>query len=276
MSSPIASSLVLQTSQLDALIEQTPVLLVFVGSEEAYRKAHIAGSHLIRPAELVCGNAPAVGKLPDADDLSLLFSRIGLNDNSIVIAYDDEGGGWAGRLIWTLDIIGHPHYHYLDGGMTAWLDEQRPSDTGLKENDESSSYVAHINQDLTVTAKDIIESLDDNNFIIWDARSAQEYSGEKTLAARGGHIPGASNIDWLALMDRSNALRLKPLETIKKMLVEKQLTADKSIVTHCQTHHRSGLTYLVGKILGLNIKAYDGSWSEWGNLEHTPIEKNIC
>ena len=77
MSSVLASELVIQTSQLDALIDRTSVLLVFVGSEEAYRKAHIPGSHLIRPAELVCGVAPAVGKLPDADDLALLFSRIG-------------------------------------------------------------------------------------------------------------------------------------------------------------------------------------------------------
>ena len=274
MSSSLNASLMLQTSQLDGLLKQDHVLVVFVGSEDAYRKAHIPGSHLIRPAELVCGVAPAVGKLPDADDLALLFSRIGLNDNSIVIAYDDEGGGWAGRLIWTLDIISHPHYHYLDGGLVAWLEEQRATESGLKENNPTSSYVVNINNDLIVTADNIIESLNDDNFIIWDARSSHEYQGKKILAARGGHIPGASNIDWLELMDRSNALRLKPLETITEMLDKKHLTANKNIVTHCQTHHRSGLTYLVGKILGLNIKAYDGSWSEWGNLEKTPIENN--
>jgi thiosulfate/3-mercaptopyruvate sulfurtransferase len=92
------------------------------------------------------------------------------------------------------------------------------------------------------------------------------------LAARGGHIPGAANINWLDLMDRNNFLRLKPLAIIEAMLDDKKLTADKNIVTHCQSHHRSGLTYLVGKIIGLNIKAYDGSWSEWGNLENTPID----
>lgn len=272
MSSVLASELVIQTSQLDALIDRTSVLLVFVGSEEAYRKAHIPGSHLIRPAELVCGVAPAVGKLPDADDLALLFSRIGLRDNHTVIAYDDEGGGWAGRLIWTLDIIGHSHYHYLDGGLVAWLSEQRQTDSGINDNFEPSSYTIDINQSLRVTVEDIMKSLDDNNFIVWDARSEQEYRGEKVLAARGGHIPGASNIDWLELIDRGNHLRLKPLETLKTMLDDKKLTPEKTIITHCQTHHRSGLSYLVGKIMGLNIKAYDGSWSEWGNLIDTPIE----
>ena len=75
-------------------------------------------------------------------------------------------------------------------------------------------------------------------------------------------------------MDRNNFLRLKPLATIQTMLADKNLTADKTIVTHCQSHHRSGLTYLVGKIIGLNIKAYDGSWSEWGNLKNTPIDNS--
>ena len=277
MSSSLSPELVLQTSQLDTLLNQANILLVFIGSEEAFRDAHIPGSQHIRPSELVCGIAPAAGKIADADDLAFLFSRIGLNDNSIVIAYDDEGGGWAGRLIWTLDVIGHTHYHYLDGGLVAWLGEKRktengPTDNELKKSAEQSHFDIEINSALIVTADNIIESLNDDDFIVWDARSPQEYSGEKTLAVRGGHIPGAANINWLDLMDRNNFLRLKPLTTIKTMLADKNLTAEKTIVTHCQSHHRSGLTYLVGKIIGLNIKAYDGSWSEWGNLTNTPID----
>ena len=277
MSSSLSPELVLQTSQLDTLLNQANILLVFIGSEEAFRDAHIPGSQHIRPSELVCGIAPAAGKIADADDLAFLFSRIGLNDNSIVIAYDDEGGGWAGRLIWTLDIIGHTHYHYLDGGLVAWLGENRKAENGLTDNNlkkstEQSNLEIKIDSALIVTADNIIELLNDDNFIVWDARSSQEYSGEKVLAARGGHIPGASNINWLDLMDRNNFLRLKPLATIQAMLADKNLTAEKTIVTHCQSHHRSGLTYLVGKIIGLNIKAYDGSWSEWGNLTNTPID----
>ena len=71
-------------------------------------------------------------------------------------------------------------------------------------------------------------------------------------------------------MDRDNALRIR--EDIAEQLHSKGITADKRIITHCQTHHRSGLTYLVGKSLGYQIKAYDGSWSEWGNDPGTPVE----
>ena len=278
MSSPLSPELVLQTSQLDTLPNHTNILLVFIGSEEAFHQAHIPRSQHIKPSELVCGVAPAAGKIADTDDLALLFSRIGLNNDSIVIAYDDEGGGWAGRFIWTLDVIGHNHYHYLDGGLVAWLGEGRETESGFGKNNfidsaEPSSLEIHINSSLIISAEKIIESLNnDDKFIIWDARSPQEFSGEKVLASRGGHIPGAANINWLDLMDRNNFLRLKPLAVIKTILSDKKLTADKKIVTHCQSHHRSGLTYLVGKIIGLNIKAYDGSWSEWGNLANTPID----
>jgi len=277
MSSSLSPALVLQTSQLDTLLNQANILLVFIGSEEAFREAHIPGSQHIKPSELVCGVAPAAGKIADTDDLAFLFSRIGLNDDSIVIAYDDEGGGWAGRLIWTLDVIGHHHYHYIDGGLVAWLGEGRKTESGFSKNNlkdatEQPSVQINIDSALIVSAEKIIESLSNDEFIIWDARSPQEYNGEKILAARGGHIPGAENINWLDLMDRNNFLRLKPLPVIQTMLSDKNLTSDKTIVTHCQSHHRSGLTYLVGKIIGLNIKAYDGSWSEWGNLTNTPID----
>ncbi len=270
MPSTLSNSIMLQTDECEALLGNANVLPIFVGSEEAFLAGHIPGSALIRPKDIVCGVAPATGKLPDADDLADLFSRIGLTPETIVIAYDDEGGGWAGRLIWTLDVIGHTNYHYLDGGSIAWLAEGRASTTTAQAINPSD-YAITIDRSQLITADAIIAALDKPDFIVWDARSAEEHAGTKVLAAKGGHIPGAANLDWLDLIDRTNHSRLKPLDEIKQMLAERNIANSKAIVTHCQTHHRSGLTYLVGKILGLNIKAYDGSWSEWGNLEHTPV-----
>ncbi len=275
MPSQLSTKIMLSTDELEPLLESPNVLPVFVGSASAFSQAHIPGSVNIEPSSLVCGIAPAAGKIPDSKDLSTLFSAIGLSDNRIIIAYDDEGGGWAGRLIWTLDILNHKNYHYLDGGITAWIAEGYQHETGSANPIKSTPYNATIDQTQIVSADDIKNQLGDQSFAIWDARSAQEHSGEKVLAAKGGRIPGAVNIDWLDLMDRNNYLRLKPLGVISSMLENKNLTANKTIVTHCHSHHRSGLTYITGKILDLNIRGYDGSWSEWGNLTDTPTESDV-
>jgi thiosulfate/3-mercaptopyruvate sulfurtransferase len=119
----------------------------------------------------------------------------------------------------------------------------------------------------------VLSQIGDSDSIVWDARALEEYTGTKVTALKNGHIPGAVNLDWLELIDHDSNLRLKPLDILKRKLESLGIDKNKKIITHCQTHHRSGLSYLVGKILGLDIKAYDGSWSEWGNHPDTPVER---
>lgn len=106
-----------------------------------------------------------------------------------------------------------------------------------------------------------------------DTRSPLEYSGQKRLAERGGHIPGAVNFDGINAMDPQNNLRLKPADVLQQPLAGLGITQDKEAIVYCQTHHRSAHTYMVLKSLGFTkIKGYPGSWSEWGNQRDTPIE----
>lgn len=268
------NELLISSEQLEEKINDAASIIIFIGSDAAYVAGHIPNSVHILPSDLTSGIAPAIGKLPSGEKLNSVFRRIGLHKNSHVIAYDDEGGGWAGRLIWTLDIIGHQHYQYLDGGLTRWQAEKRAvNSAAVSTLPVESNYNVTINTDLLITAEDIIAHLIDGKYHIWDARSAEEFSGKKVLAERGGHIPGAANIDWLDLIDNTRALQLQPLPLIKQQMDSVGLDGSKKIITHCQTHHRSGLSYLVGKLLGIPIAAYDGSWSEWGNRNDTPIEK---
>jgi 3-mercaptopyruvate sulfurtransferase SseA len=95
-------------------------MLIHVASAEAYAAGHIAGAIHVAPGELVSGIRPATGQLPELARLEQLFARIGYRPEATIVTYDDEGGGWAGRFIWTLDIIGHTDWLYLDGGIHAW------------------------------------------------------------------------------------------------------------------------------------------------------------
>jgi 3-mercaptopyruvate sulfurtransferase SseA len=105
---------------------------------------------------------------------------------------------------------------------------------------------------------------------VWDCRSAEEFRGQKSGSARAGHIPGAVHLDWLDLMDRARALRLRT--DLEALLAERGIDRGRDVVTHCQTHHRSGLSYLVARLLDFpRIRAYPGSWSEWGNRTDTPV-----
>ena len=266
--------LLIEAEQLAEIIAagDSKLLILDTSSADNYRQHHVPGAVHIEPKLLQCGTAPVPGKLPSTEQLSALFSRVGLTADTHVIAYDDEGGGWAGRLIWTLDVLGHRRSSYLNGGLYTWVNEGHPTET-TNNPGSPSDFNAVVDSCVIAEIEDILPNLGRNNFAIWDARSAGEYDGSRVMAQRGGHIPGAVNLDWVNLMDRQRNMRLVDLESLQQQLNTLGLSKDKQIVTHCQTHHRSGLSYLAMKILGYtDIKAYHGSWSEWGNRKDTPIE----
>lgn len=263
-----ALPLIISTDTAAQYLAQDNVLFIDLCGEESYHAGHISGAVMVTPAELMDGNKPAPGRLPSPERLTQLFERIGYQPDQTIIVYDNEGGGWAGRFIWMLDVIGHHQRTVIDGGLLAWRAEQRPESTEINTPVPSTVNLI-LSSTPTVEADEIIERHNDANFAVWDARSPAEYRGEKVLAARGGHIPGAINGEWTTLMDHQRDRRLR--EDLADYVASLGFTAEQEIATHCQSHHRSGLTYLVGKHLGLNIRAYHGSWSEWGNRTDTPI-----
>jgi len=261
--------LILEPEELVALKSQPDILIVDLSAEPGYMESHIEAAVHIHPAELVSGVQPATGKLPGIDRLETLFSRIGYHPGQHIVACDDEGGGWAGRFIWTLDVIGHQHMSYLNGGMHAWTALHLPTTAEVPRISPTTANIT-INTHVIATKAEVLASLDNPDTVIWDARAPDEYAGTRKTARRSGHIPGAVNLEWTRAMDLSRQLRIRT--DIVELLASVGISCDKKIITHCQTHHRSGFTYLIGKSLGLDIRAYDGSWSEWGNDPDTPIE----
>lgn len=269
---PVNLPLLIEPAQLQPLLGTPNLLIVDLCRPEQYATAHIPGAVFLPFTQLARGVPPGPGKLPAENLMSRVMSSIGLTPDTHVVAYDDEGGGWAGRFIWTLDVIGHKHYSYLNGGLHAWVAEKRPLEAGI-EMPKPSQYQAKYQNGPIMTKDDILARLGDPTLAIWDARSMEEYFGKRVTAQKNGHIPGAINYEWTRAMDPHNHLRLRNLDTLRSELKKLGITPDKTIVTHCQTHHRSGFTYLLGKILGFqDMKAYPGSWSEWGNDPTTPVE----
>ncbi len=263
--------LIIEPQDLAAVMGDPELLIVDICSPQNWVRNHVHGAVHVSPAELVSGVPPATGKLPGVERLQAMLGRIGYTPQKHIVVYDDEGGGWAGRFIWTLDVIGHKHYSYLNGGLHAWYKEQHAVDAEVIEVEPTH---VEITLDSSVIAElDTVKAaLGNANIKIWDARSAEEYAGAKSSSARAGHIPGAVNLDWLDTMDHARNFRLLPLEILQQKLSKLGINPGNEIITHCQTHHRSGLTYLAAKALGYKVRAYHGSWGEWGNLYDTPIE----
>lgn len=263
--------LIIEPADLHTELANPALRIVDLCNEQSYAQGHLPGAVSVTPQSIMANTPPAVGKLPDAAHLNALFERLGLTPDTHVVVYDDEGGGWAGRFIWLLDVIGHQNYSYLNGGLIAWKAEGLPLTTEVPHI-APVPHTLHLHpKPFTMSLDDIVSRLGDESLVIWDARSPAEFRGEKVFAQRGGHIPGATNCEWTQLMDQQRQLRIR--SDAKAILANLGIVRGKDIITHCQTHHRSGFTYLVGKSLGFSIRAYDGSWSEWGNHPSTPIEQ---
>ncbi|OKA25637.1 thiosulfate sulfurtransferase [Pseudomonas versuta] len=263
-------ALVIEPSDLLARLNTPELIVVDLTSVARYESGHIPGARFVDPKRTQLGQPPAPGLLPTLNSLEALFGELGHNPNAVYVVYDDEGGGWAGRFIWLLDVIGHKAYHYLDGGIHAWIAEGYSLSTEVPP--AVGGPVELTLHDEPIATREYLQSrLGAADLAIWDARSAAEYAGEKVLAAKGGHIPGAKNFEWTAGMDKSRNLRIRT--DMAQILKDLGITPDKEVITHCQTHHRSGFTYLVAKSLGYpRVKGYAGSWGEWGNHPDTPVE----
>lgn len=264
--------LLVEPEDLLAQLENPQLLIVDCSRSEQYAQAHIPGSVHIPPAQLQSGIKPAAGKIPDPGRVSELLAGIGLQPEHHVVAVDDEGGGWAGRLLWTLECAGHQNYSMLNGGLVAWANEGHPLGSEVPTVTPSGFSISEFASSDRITIEELLQQLGNSDLGIWDARSRDEFLGNKSPAKRAGHIPGAAHLEWTDLMDKNRNLRLLAAEQIQTMLDERGLEQGKKLVTHCQSHHRSGLTWFAGKLLGYDIRAYDGSWGEWGNRDDTPIE----
>lgn len=267
--------LVIGPEGLEARLDDPRLLVVDLSIKpETHLAGHVPGAVYLDYGRIVARRPPStMGLLPEPVQLSAVLSEIGLTPERHVVAYDDEGGGRAARLLWTLAVLGHGRMSLLDGGLHAWAHEGHPLERGAGRPVPGAYEARVARPELVADTEWILGRLDDPSVVLLDCRTPAEYRGEKRFADRGGHIPGAVHFEWTEALDRMRNLRLRPAETLRERLAGLGVTPDKEVVTYCQTHHRSAHTWLVLTWLGYpRVRGYPGSWSEWGNRTDTPVE----
>lgn len=265
------SSLLIEATELEAILDSPTTRVVDLSRHEVHRQYHIPGACLVDYAEIAVSRPPVHGLLPNAAALARLAGRMALTPETHVIAYDDEGGGKAARLLWTLDAMGHHNWSLLNGGLHAWANEGHPMVAG----DAPCSASAEVAIDLDSTPladADYIRQRLHGDLKLLDARTAEEYRGVKRYANQAGHIPGAVNFDWMNAIDQDRNLRLRDRDTLLAALATLGIGTDDEVVVYCQTHHRSSHSYVLLKYLGFaKVRGYPGSWSDWGNRMDLPV-----
>jgi len=238
---------------------------------------HIEGAYNLPPSEYLETRNGVKSLVPTTTAFEALMEKYGITPESIVVTYAEDDNPYAARLAWTLRYHGHSKVLVLDGGYEKWAAEDRPT-TLLPTTAATPSHYRVSHSGLPRADADyVLTQLGNPAVIIWDTRTPEEYEGSKVRADRGGHIPGATPLNWTELQKEVDGIHvLKSESEIRALLTEHGITDDHEIVAHCQTGIRSSYATLVLEGLGYgHVKNYDGSWIEWANNPTLPIVEGV-
>ena len=213
------------------------------------------------------------------DEFQKLMRSSGIDNGDTIVLYGDSNNWFAAWAFWQLKIYGHNDVRIMDGGRKKWEKENR--EMTKRAPDVSPSQYEAKQADLSLRAflPEVQEKVAKREVGLVDVRSPQEFSGEvlappglPETCQRGGHIPGASNIPWSSVV-RDEDGTFKDRDDIERIYSDAGIEGDRPVIAYCRIGERSSHSWFVLKyLLGYDVKNYDGSWTEWGNLVGAPIE----
>jgi thiosulfate/3-mercaptopyruvate sulfurtransferase len=218
-----------------------------------------------------------------ADGFEKLMSRIGATRDTTVVFYGDKNNWWACYAFWVFQLFGHTHARVMDGGRVKWQTELRPLNRD-EPHYAASHYKAQPRSDAAHRAfrDDVMRHVEKKGQLV-DVRSPEEYAGTRMHmpdypnegALRGGHIPGAKSIPWARAINPDDGTFKSAAELKALYCTDNGLAPEKETIAYCRIGERSSHSWFALKyLLGFqNIRNYDGSWTEWGNMVNVPIEK---
>ena len=257
--------------------------IVVVESDEdvlLYETGHIPGAVKVDwHSEL---NDQLIRDYVDGPGFSKLMAEKGIGRDSTVVFYGDNFNWWAAYALWVFTLFGHEDLRLLDGGRQKWIEEGRELITDVSQR-VATDYPVAVRDDAPIRAfrDEVLAHVESQGKLV-DVRSPEEYRGEllhmpnypQEGALRGGHIPGAASVPWKQAANDDGTFKSRTeLEAIYQE--EVGLSKDDDVIAYCRIGERSSHTWFVlTRLLGFpQVRNYDGSWTEWGNVVGAPIEK---
>jgi thiosulfate/3-mercaptopyruvate sulfurtransferase len=214
------------------------------------------------------------------EDFEALCGRLGISNQTTVIFYGDRDNWFACYALWLFEYYGHKQVKIMNGGRKKWTTEGRPLTREVPQYPPTQYHAKDPDPSIRAFRDEVLSQVKKHLPLI-DVRSPQEFSGEllhmpnypQEGAQRGGHIPGAANIPWSKAVQEDGTF--KPVNELRDLYQNAGIVPDKEVIAYCRIGERSSHTWFVLKyLLGYpQVKNYDGSWTEWGNLVGAPIAK---
>jgi len=216
------------------------------------------------------------------DEFGELFGGRGVSNDHTIVLYGDRNNWFAAYTYWYLKYYGHDNVRLMNGPREKWISEGRPTSADVPAYDGQTFNAQAGDESIRAYRDEVLGALESNTSLV-DVRSPQEYSGELIAMAgyeqegaqRAGHIPGAASVPWAQAVKEDGTF--KDAEELRQLYTDKGVVNGNPIIAYCRIGERSAHTWFVlHELLGEgDVKNYDGSWTEWGNMVAVPIEKDV-
>jgi thiosulfate/3-mercaptopyruvate sulfurtransferase len=272
-----SSEFLVSTDWLEKNLKNTKLHIIEVSSDTGvYERGHIQGAVNIKwHTDLV---DPVKRDIASKDNLQKTLQSLGINNDSTIVIYGDNNNWFAAWGAWVFDVYGIKNVKLLDGGRKKWEAEKRPLTPIATSTKTGNIILSNANNNLRAKLSDVVEVANKkSNISMVDIRSPDEFSGKifappgfAETAIRAGHIPGAVNVPWASAVAEDGTFKSK--EELKKIYGAVGVDEKKPIITYCRIGERSSHTWFaLKKILGYEVRNYDGSWTEYGNSVGNPV-----
>ena len=274
-----AKDVLVDTQWVEDHLEDPSVRIVEVDENPAlYAESHIPGAIGFDWKQDL--QDPVKRDFLDAKAFGELFGARGISSDHTVVLYGDRNNWFAAYTYWYLKYYGHDSVKLVNGPREKWIAEGRPTSAEVPQLEAQTFTAKEGDAAIRATRDEVLAALDAGTRLV-DVRSPQEFSGELIAmpgyeqegAQRGGHIPGAASVPWAQAVREDGTF--KPAGELSELYGAKGVTNGADIIAYCRIGERSAHTWFVlQELLGRDdVKNYDGSWTEWGNMVAVPIEK---